>query len=80
MNELPRLETCREWVEKKWDRCNEPAVAILWGKLFPKDALGPRCEEHTVNHCSGRDLYEVLDSPYGWAVYDLRPVNALHDG
>lgn len=72
----PRMESCREWIEEpKFDRCNERAVAILWGKLLPAEALGPRCEQHTHDHL-GRSISEAVRE--GCAVYDLRPVNALH--
>jgi hypothetical protein len=61
-------ETCREWVNI--DRCNEPAEAILWGKLFPAEALGPRCRTHAEDHLGGRTLQQVLRE--GWAIFDLR--------
>jgi hypothetical protein len=34
---------CREWIDDKHDRCNDPAEYILWGKLFRPEGLGPRC-------------------------------------
>lgn len=72
---LPRQEHCREWVESKFDRCNAQAVVIIWGKLFPPEALGPRCDEHAVPHFMGRSVSEIISAC--WAVYDLRPVNKL---
>ena len=38
---------------------------LLWGKLFPPEALGPRCYEHAAkvlgNGMSRLDQYAVLD-------------------
>lgn len=62
-------ETCREWSGEMSDRCNQLAEVILWGKLFPKDALGPRCRYHAESHLQGRSLPDVLRE--GWAVFDL---------
>ena len=63
-------ETCREWPPERLDRCNAPAEFILWGKLFPPEALGPRCYDHAYKHIGGAGMSQ-LDQ---WAVYDLRPV------
>lgn len=63
------LETCREWVERKADRCNELATVIIWGKLFASEALGPRCDGHAYKHI-GHDYY--TDRLSMWAVFDLR--------
>lgn len=63
-------ESCREWVDETFDRCSRPAAAILWGKLFPPEALGPRCREHAETHLQGRSLPEALRE--GWAIFDLR--------
>ena len=47
-----------------------PAELIVWGKLFPKEALGPRC----VFHFGEETGYSVFDMSLGQtAVYDLRP-------
>jgi hypothetical protein len=62
------LEFCREWVEDKTDRCNEPAIIIIWGKLFPAEALGPRCQEHAAKHLPDLSLHTITQ----WAVFDLR--------
>lgn len=75
-SELPDRETCREWVKEKWDRCNEPAIGVIWGKLFPPAALGPRCHAHLCYWCNERSVEQIFRE--GFAVYDLRPVNALH--
>lgn len=61
-------ETCREWPDDAFDRCNQPAEFILWGKLFPPEALGPRCYEHAVKH-TGHSMPSQVDQ---WAVFDLR--------
>jgi len=78
LRKLPRTETCREWLDEANNRCGERAVAILWGKLFPPEALGPRCEAHATAHCGERSLEEIFHPDRPWAVYDLRQVNALH--
>jgi len=74
---LPKQEHCREWVEHKYDRCNAQAVVILWGKLFPAEALGPRCNFHAVPHFMGRSVTEIITA--GWAVYDLRQINSINE-
>lgn len=61
-------ESCREWDEDSTDRCNIHAVALLWGKWFPAEALGPRCYEHAVKW-AGHDMFSQIDQ---WAVLDLR--------
>lgn len=63
-------ESCREWDDESMSRCGAPADVILWGKLFPQDALGPRCREHAENHLNHRTLEECLRQ--GWAIFDLR--------
>lgn len=42
-------EPCKEVLENG-EYCNERAYCILWGKLFPPEALGPRCFDHTKEH------------------------------
>lgn len=77
-SKLPNVESCREWIESpRFDRCGEKAVGIIWGKLFPPEALGPRCADHVALHCNGRGMNELMAAAY--AIYDLRPVNALHE-
>lgn len=63
-------EYCREWPMDAIHRCDQPAVAIIWGKLYPPEALGPRCEEHIAKHHGGRGLPELLR--LGYALFDLR--------
>lgn len=62
------FETCREWAEDMPDRCNVRAEVLLWGRLFPDEALGPRCYDHAVKW-AGHNLYSQMDQ---WAVLDLR--------
>jgi hypothetical protein len=61
------VETCREEVGEFGERCNERAEFLLWGKLFPKEALGPRCYDHAVKwtHHSmpSRNSQWVMRSP-----------------
>ena len=67
-------ETCREWVEEKFDRCNAPASVIVWGKLFDPEALGPRCTFHVEGWLSKQggvwNLEDALRQHY--AIFDLR--------
>lgn len=62
---------CREELgaEGKWEKCNQPAEFILWGKLIPPEALGPRCYDHAARHIG----HWGLAPNSGWAVFDLRP-------
>lgn len=52
-----------------------PAEFILWGKLFPREALGPRCYEHAASHISPWGMGRIEE----YAVYDLRLVNRFED-
>lgn len=63
---------CREWQDETNDRCNVPAEFVLWGKLFPKEALGPRCYDHAAMHAGHRALGDPA-----WAILDLRPALRL---
>jgi len=76
---LPKREYCREELGEaaNFERCNQPAEFILWGKLFRPDALGPRCYDHAAHHV-GHSALSPNDR-LAYAIYDLRPVNALHD-
>jgi hypothetical protein len=65
----PLITTCREYVGS--DRCNAPAEFLLWGKLIPTEALGPRCYDHAAKHIGHRALGDPA-----WAVLDLRPARA----
>lgn len=73
-------EGCREWVEDKCDRCNEPAEFVLWGKLLEPEALGPRCYDHAAKHVGHDMLSRRLrrDGSYTLkleaAIMDLRPL------
>ena len=63
----------REWCREEGDfphgdRCNERAEFLLWGKLFPSEALGPRCYAHAVKHTH----WGMPSRPDQWAVLDLR--------
>jgi hypothetical protein len=66
-------ETCREWLDTKYDRCGERAEFILWGKFFAADALGPRCYNHTAIHIRDMSAHNIEQT----AVYDLRRVYRL---
>lgn len=58
---------CRNWIAEKHDNCNGPAKYIVWGKLFPKEYLGPRCEECAYDQVG----YEALRPDAGYAIYHL---------
>lgn len=64
-------ESCREDVDDG-ERCGETADLILWGRLLPADALGPRCLFH-----AGKYIPTDPHSVSQYAVYDLRPVGRL---
>jgi hypothetical protein len=50
-----------------------PAEFIVWGKLAPPEALGPKCYDHAVKH-----LGDAMPFRAGqYAVVDLRPLRAL---
>lgn len=68
-----RLEFCRECRDEfhAGERSRvEAADFILWGKLFPQEALGPRCYDHAERHIGGAGMSR-LDQ---YAVFDLRKV------
>ena len=67
-------EPCREWIEEKADRCKVVSEFILWGKLFPSEALGPRCYEHASQHLGGWMSYADIEQH---AVFDLRRIRAV---
>jgi hypothetical protein len=66
------LESCREELgeEADYERCGKPAEFILWGKLFPPEALGPRCYDCATQHVDHR----ALAPGSGYAIFDLRHV------
>lgn len=47
--------------------CNKPAEFIIWGRLFPRASLGPRCYIHARKHINACGL--VPES--GYAVFML---------
>lgn len=64
----PVRETCREELgEPTFTKCGAPAEFLLWGKLFPPEALGPRCYDHAAKHAG----HSALGNPQ-WAILDLR--------
>lgn len=65
-------EFCHKRLEEKNDQfCAKPAEFIVWGKLFPPEALGPRCYGCAV--ADGVTHYALNpDAPEkGYAVYHL---------
>ena len=67
------VTSCREYLENG-ERCWAPAEFILWGKMLPQDAFGPRCYDHAAAHVGHR----ALGDP-SWAIADLRPLLAELD-
>jgi hypothetical protein len=55
-------EWCRH-DKRNGDRCNRPAIVIVWGKLAARNELGPRCRDHLPKWLNlGRvDQYAVFD-------------------
>lgn len=48
---------CREELgEPTYDKCWKPAEYVLWGKLLPPEALGPRCYEHAQQYVHWQGL------------------------
>jgi hypothetical protein len=47
---------------------------ILWGKLLPPEALGPRCYDHAEKWVPG-----VSGRADQYAVFDLRPVRRRYE-
>ena len=69
-----RIEWCRECRdESQWLAPGREADFILWGKLFPPEALGPRCYDHAAKWIGPASMSQVDQ----YAVYDLRPVHRL---
>lgn len=70
-------ESCRNWVTpppfRALDRCGNPAVYILWGKLFPADLLGPRCYTCAVDQltAAGYHSHSALQKDSGYAIYHI---------
>ena len=62
------LESCRE-CRDEGKEIPVPATVIIWGKLFPPEALGPKCDNHAAIHIGG-DYYSPRLA--NWAVFDLR--------
>lgn len=50
------------------DKCWKPAEFVLWGKLLPAKALGPRCYDHAAEHVG----HYALTSRSGYALINLR--------
>lgn len=46
----------------------KPAEFLLWGKLFPPEALGPRCYDCAEGHIGWPNMGDLAQ----WAVLDLR--------
>lgn len=67
-------ESCREWVDEKSNRCGDPAIVIVWGKLFDPEALGPRCEFHVEGWLAKQGgVWNLQDAlRQGYAIFDLR--------
>ncbi len=75
---LARIEAVCRPIE--WERCREcrdedmdvRADLILWGKLFPPEALGPKCLDCAAQYMSV-DAHTVSQ----YAVLDLRPLRRV---
>lgn len=63
----PVVQFCRECRDAE-PSVLEPAVFILWGKLFPPEALGPKCYDHAAEHVGWSNMHRIDQ----WAVFDLR--------
>lgn len=66
------IESCRQCRDElPFGAPSVPADFILWGKLLPSDALGPKCYEHAKEWLGPRAMGQ-LDQ---YAVFDLRPLH-----
>ena len=48
--------------------CWKPAEYVLWGKLIPPEALGPRCYDHAAKHLG----HQALGVGANYALINLR--------
>lgn len=73
-------ETCRrEFPERAYERCGKPAKYIVWGKLFPKEHLGPRCEDCAYDQLGATAVHRI--EIYGdHAVYKLPGTSGDDEG
>ncbi len=62
---------CRQ-EDKGGEKCWAPAEYVLWGKLLPPEALGPRCYDHAAKHVH----YSGLRENAGWALINLSELAA----
>jgi len=60
------VEWCRE-LRDDLSRCPNVAEFLIWGKLFPPEALGPRCYDCAAKHVGHRNLGDKAV-----AIFDLR--------
>jgi hypothetical protein len=66
-------EFCRECRdEREWLAPPVPADFILWGKLLPPEAFGPKCYDHAAKHLGRWEMMNIDQC----AVFDLRPFRA----
>lgn len=64
-----RIEFCHRRLEPWGEWCGKDAEFVIWGKLFPTDALGPRCYD-----CAAEQIgHAALGDKY-YAILDLRPL------
>lgn len=70
-----KVEYCRECRDLE-PPVHTRAEFILWGKLFPAEAFGPKCYDHAAKHLGWQAMSRIDQ----YAVYDLRPINARFDG
>lgn len=74
---LRKLATvCRECNDEMGFMATDVPLAdfILWGKLLPPEALGPKCYDHAVKYVGHHTLAGHGDR-FMLAAVDLRPIN-----
>lgn len=64
-----RLEFCRRRLEPSGEWCGADAEFIVWGKLYPAEALGPRCYDCAAEQVGHRALTDESH-----AIFHLRRV------
>lgn len=56
-NQGERGEFCHNRLEPSDEWCGKPAEFIVWGKLYPAEALGPRCYDCAAAQIGHHGLY-----------------------
>ena len=72
-----RVEFCHFRKEPTGEWCGKDADMIVWGKLFPPEALGPRCEEHAAEQLGWRTVDDRDVAIF--RLRDVMPLSAVRE-